>query len=131
MSIPVELKSLADALGRYSLAYLMTSSESGPPHAVQVDVTLQDGELLIRQAGNRTRTNAQARPAVGLLWPPQSADEYSLIVDGQAMVEGESVRIMPTRAVMHRSAPSPAPQAGGCGSDCVELGLDLQPSSRA
>jgi hypothetical protein len=37
------------------------------------------------------------------LWPPAGGD-YSLIVDGAAQLEGESLVITPTAAVMHRTA---------------------------
>lgn len=124
MSIPVELRSLADVIARYRFAYLMTTSDKGPPHAVQVAVALQGGDLVVNGPGRRTRANALARPAVGLVWPPQSETDYSLIVDGQAAVTDESLRITPTRAVLHRPSPSSAlKEAGSCGSDCVELGL--------
>jgi hypothetical protein len=76
--------------------------------------------------GRRTRENALARPAVGVIWPPQSEADYSLIVDGQAVVTGDSLRITPTRAVLHRPAPAPEPTVPGvCGSDCMELDLRL------
>lgn len=77
--------------------------------------------------GRRTRNNALARPAVGLVWPPQSEADYSLLVGGHATVIGESLRITPTRAVLHRPGPSPTPNAPGtCGADCVELSLTSQ-----
>lgn len=125
MSIPVELPELASVIARYRYAYLLTSSPEGTaPHAVAVQARLQDGELLIDDTGKRTRTNAQARPVVGLVWPPLTEDEYSLIVDGEARLVGDVLHVTPVRAVLHRSAPAPEPQAtGACGSDCVELKL--------
>ena len=57
-----------------------------------------------------------ARPTVSLLWPPTAAAEYSLIVDGDATVDGSTVRIAPTRAVRHRPAP-------GGGNDCAPVTL--------
>lgn len=124
MSIPVETSNLADVITRYRYAYLMTTTAHGAPHAVAVFAVLQDGDLIVDRVGRRTRENALARPAVGLVWPPESAEDYSLIVDGHAEVVGEQMRITPTRAVLHRSAPSPRPKASGaCGSDCVELDL--------
>ncbi|MGE3928442.1 MAG: pyridoxamine 5'-phosphate oxidase family protein [Lautropia sp.] len=124
MSIPVELQDLADVMARYRFAYLMTTRAEGAPHAVAVAVLLQDGALVVNGIGRRTRENLLARPAVGLVWPPQSEADYSLIVDGQAAVAGESLRITPTRAVLHRPAPRPGPAVpGACGSDCVELGV--------
>ncbi len=123
MSIPVELSSVAKEMARYRFAYLMTTNDKGGPHAVAVVAEVQGGDLVVNGIGRHTRENALARPAVGLVWPPPSMAEHSLIVDGQATVVGESLRITPTRAVLHRPAPSPAPKAPGtCQSDCVELG---------
>jgi hypothetical protein len=129
MSIPVELPDLAATLARYRHAYLMTTSDAGAPHAVAVNAVLQDGELVAEPVGNRTRQNAVARPAVGLVWPPLAEGDYSLIVDGRATVTGAELRIKPTRAVLHRPAPSPATvqaaaDGSACGSDCVPLRLD-------
>ena len=131
MSIPVELPSLADVIGRYRFAYLMTTNERGAPHAVAVTAVLREGELIVDGIGRRTRANALARSIVGLVWPPQIPSDYSLIVDGQAAVDGDRVRITPTRAVLHRPAPAAAVEgaeaavaagaSGGCGADCVEL----------
>ena len=124
MSIPVELGELAKAVAQYRFAYLLTSSADAAPHAVAVVPVLEGGSLLVHGIGRRTRDNLLARPAVGLVWPPSSEADYSLIVDGQAQMDGEVLRIVPTRAVLHRPAPRPGPVApGGCGSDCVELEL--------
>ena len=131
MSIPVELSSLAEAIARYRFAYLMTTNAKGAPHAVAVSAVLEKGELVVNGIGRRTRENALARPAVGLVWPPQSLADYSLIVDGEAKIIGELLRITPTRAVLHRPAPSPQPKApGACGSDCVELELGAPGAGR-
>lgn len=123
MSIPVELSSVAREMARYGFAYLMTTNARGAPHAVAVVAEVQGGDLVVNGIGRHTRENALARPVVGLVWPPPSLAEHSLIVDGQATVVGESLRITPTRAVLHRPAPAPTPRAPGtCQSDCVELG---------
>jgi hypothetical protein len=122
MSIPVDLSKLAEAIARYRFAYLLTSSERGAPHALAVTPVLQGGELVVNKTGRRTRDNAQQRPDVALVWPPLSEADYSLIVDGQAVVAGEGLRITPARAVLHRPAPSREPAAPGAGgSDCVEI----------
>jgi hypothetical protein len=126
MSSPVTVQSLATVLTRYRFVYLVTTSATGAPHAAPVTAVLHGGDLVVNGLGRRTRQNALARPAVGLLWPPQSAADYSLIVDGQAVVTGDSLRITPTRAVLHRPAPSPEPHVSGvCGADCVELALSI------
>lgn len=119
MSIPVELSKLADAIARYRFAYLLTASASGAPRAVAVVPELRGGELVVSGTGRRTRENVQRQSAVGLVWPPQSESDYSLIVDGTAVVTDELLRITPTGAVLHRPAPS-AQGPSGCGSGSVE-----------
>ena len=123
MSIPVELSKLADAMARYRFAYLMTASANGAPRAIAVVPELQGGELIVHSTGRRTRENVQRQSAVGLVWPPQSESDYSLIVDGTATVTGEQLHITPTGAVLHRPAPSAQANKapGGCASDCVKL----------
>ena len=124
MSIPVELQSLESVIAGYRFAYLMTNSDKGAPHAVQVAVMLQGSDLVVNGIGRRTRENILARPTVGLVWPPQSEAGYSLIVDGHAAERGGSLQITPTRAVLHRRSPPSTPNvSGSCGSDCVEVGL--------
>ena len=124
MSSPVALPELGPAMARYRFAYLLTASSKGAPHATATAVTLTDGVLHIPGIGRRTRENAEREPAVALVWPPLSDTEHSLIVDGTATIEGEGLRVTPTRAVLHRSAPAPGPKtAGACGSDCLELNL--------
>lgn len=122
MTIPVDLSKLAETLERYRFAYLMTSSEQGAPHAVAVNAVLQGGELVVNETGRRTRDNAGQRPEVALVWPPQAEADYSLIVDGRAVVDGSGLRIAPARAVLHRPAPRrEAAAPGSCASDCVEI----------
>lgn len=122
MSIPVELPGLADTLARYRYAYLLTGSAQGAPHAVAVHAVLRGDELVVDGVGRRTSTNAQARPAVALVWPPVDEGGYSLIVDGQAHLVAGQLCVRPTRAVLHRPAAVPQPQpVGGCGSDCIEV----------
>lgn len=122
MSIPVDLPKLAEVLARYRFAYLLTANERGAPHAVAVNAVLQGGELVIEETGRRTRDNAQQRPDVALVWPPQSEADYSLIVDGRAGTAGNGLRIAPVRAVLHRpTAPRQPAAPGACGSDCVEI----------
>jgi hypothetical protein len=123
MSIPVALDGLRAAVAERTLApYLLTVNDDGRPHAVAVQ-PVWDGDALVADAGRRTCTNAAARPLVSLVWPAADGAGYSLIVDGDASVDGGRVRVVPTTAVLHRPAPSPAaPADGGCGNDCVPVG---------
>lgn len=124
MSIPVELHGLAEVLGRYRFAYLMTSSPGSAPHVVALVPILEADELVVDGIGRRTRANLLAQPRVSLVWPPESEAEYSLIVDGEATLDGSSLRVRPSRAVLHRPAPRPDPVApDACASDCVEVEL--------
>jgi hypothetical protein len=124
MSIEVGLSELADAVTRYRFAYLLTSDGDARPRAVAVTPGIDGRSFVIDGIGQRSRNNLVARPDITLLWPPESITGYSLIVDGQATAYGDSVRVAPTRAVLHRPAPRPGPSAPGeCGSDCVELAL--------
>lgn len=125
MSIPVPVEGLASAMEGRPYAYLLTVSDDGRPHAVAVVPDLAGG-VLSAAVGRRTATNAMQRPgAVSLVWPPAEVGGYSLIVDGTASVDGENVRVLPTKGVLHRpAAPDSGPAApGSCGNDCV--GVDL------
>ena len=126
MSIKVELDEIrAVAAGQAPFAYLLTVSDDARPHLVAITPAIGDGEITC-EAGKTSCTNAAARPNVSLLWPPADPADYSLIVDGDAVVDGSVVRITPTRAVRHRPAP-------GGGNDCAPVSIlaasDELPSS--
>lgn len=118
MSVPVDMEELREAVGRFGpLPYLLTTGADGRPHAVSVHVEW-DGAVLSARAGKRTVGNAAERRLVSLLWAPVSDDGFSLIVDGEAAVDGDRVAVRPARAVLHRQA-SPAGEASS--SDCVAV----------
>lgn len=118
----VQLSTLAEALQRYPMGYVLTANGDRAPHASPVSIELEAGVLVVSGIGRHTRENAVRQPAVGLVWPPQSVEDYSLFVDGTAEVTERGMRITPTRAVLHRPVPSPVPKdAGTCQSDCIEL----------
>ena len=113
MSIAVGLHELRDKMGEFQTdPYLLTVSDDGRAHSVAVAVAWDGDEIRIG-AGNTSRRNASARPLVALLWPPNSSGEFSLIVDAEVKrVDDTQVWLEPTRAVLHRPAPT------GDGSDC-------------
>jgi len=124
MSIPVPLQQLRAALAeRGGTAYLLTVSDDACPHAVHGSVAWE-GDALTADVGKRSAANAAARPKISLLYPVRAAGDYSLIVDGTAVVEsragGHRVLITPTKAVLHRPAAAPDPSSP-CGADCVPL----------
>jgi hypothetical protein len=125
MSISVALERLHDETRRFGAsAFLLTVADDGRPHAVAVEASWVEAELVAR-LGKRSASNIAARPLISLLWPPTEAGGYSLIVDATAVLEeaGEETRarIAPTRGVLHRPASTSAAPAPGCGADCVPL----------
>lgn len=120
MSIPVVLDELRARVEAFATdAYLLTVSDDGRSHSVAVPVRWEGDELVL-PAGNTTARNAIARPLVALLWPPAVRGGYSLIVDATVTAttegdDGREVTVRPTRAVLHRPAPS------GTGNDCAPV----------
>lgn len=106
MTIP----ELFDQLDRWGWCYLLTVSDSGLPHLIALRPTVVDhgSERRVRlaTAGGLACRNATHRPGVTLLFPPSDHDGgFSLVVDGEASVEGAHVDVRPTSAVLHRPAP--------------------------
>jgi hypothetical protein len=125
MSIPVALKGLRAAIEeRGRSAYVLTVSDDARPHAVHVAVEWEGDVVLTAAVGKRSADNAAARPTVSLLFPVRADGDYSLIVDGTAVVaareNGHRLLITPTKAVQHRAAAVPDP-ASSCPADCVPL----------
>ncbi|MGE3287298.1 MAG: pyridoxamine 5'-phosphate oxidase family protein [Pseudonocardia sp.] len=121
MSIPVDLTELARVLEQFDYAYLLTTDAECRPHVVAVSAVVEQGHLTIGEVGRRSLANATARPQVTVVWPPPDRSDHTLIVDGTCTPAGAAgVRVVPTRAVLHRPAP-PKPVAEGCGSDCIEV----------
>jgi hypothetical protein len=119
VSIAVGFDELRAQIESFTTAYVLTVSEDGRAHSVAVSVAWAGDDLVV-PAGRTTTRNATERPLVALLWPPSTRDGYSLIVDA-AFVDsreiegGHELRLRPTKAVLHRPAPS------GVGSDCTTV----------
>jgi hypothetical protein len=113
MSIAVPIPELFDGLDRWGFCYLLTVSDDERPHLLALRPTVVgDGEhrvLRFDAGGGRACRNAAARPAISLVFPPAAdSDGFSLVVDGEATVEGVLIELRPTWAVLHRPAPDPA-----------------------
>ena len=124
MSIQLALDRLRSVVSeRGAGAYVLTVSDDGSPHAVHQDVRW-DADALLCDVGARTAANASARPRVSLLFPVRRDGDFSLIVDGKGTVEsgagGPRLRLVPTRAVLHRAGP-PADPTSSCAADCVPV----------
>jgi hypothetical protein len=123
MSIPVAIDDLATATSEYGWAYLLTVRDDLRPHIVAVSPAWA-GDRLVMAVGRGTARNAAARPSISLCYPPVEDGGYSLIVDGDASIEGEeTVGFAPTGAVLHRPAPDGfTGSSTGCGNDCEPVG---------
>lgn len=103
MSIAVPLAELAARLVDYPWGYLVTVRDDGRAQTLAIPTEYVDG-VLVATVGKRTAENAAARPGVTLAFPGASGTDFSLIVDGDARVDGDRVEVTPTWAVMHRPA---------------------------
>lgn len=123
MSVPVDVAKLANQLEAYGTAgYVLTVRDDHTPHIAHVTFTLADGEL--RCGASRTAAaNVAARPRISLLWPPHEPGGYSMIVDGDAHVDGDELVVVPTTGVLHRPAQpnAEASAPGACESDCAPI----------
>ena len=117
MSIPALVPTLADLVVEVgSEPFLITASGDGKPHVVSVRLVI-DGEAMQVPAGRHTGANVAANPTVTLLWSPVDGADYSLIVDGTAvLVDETTLEVTPTRAVWHKVA-----GASGDGPSCVTV----------
>jgi hypothetical protein len=122
MSVKVDLAELASALGDFTFAYLITVGDDFRAHTVAVQPVLTDGVIDVGSIGNTTRKNVCRHDGVTLVWPPTKAGGYTLIVDGQAQPTDDGLKVLPSRAVLHRPATPETPAANpGCLHDCVPL----------
>jgi hypothetical protein len=107
VSIAVELQDLPGKTAEFRWAYLLTVRDDHRPHVVAVTPAWQGGCLVV-SAGRGTAANAVARPMITLCYPPPELTGFSLLIDGEATVDDDTITVRPTAAVLHR----PAPPAG-------------------
>lgn len=103
MSIPVPLDQLEARLSEFPWGYLMTVRDDGRAQGLAVPTQVADG-VLVATVGRSAAGNATARSHVTMLFPGSSGADMSLIVDGEARVDGDRVEVTPTWAVLHRPA---------------------------
>ena len=121
MSVKVELGELGATLEGYGFAYLVTVGEGGRAHVLAVLPELGPDGLAVGGVGRHSQANAAEHPTVTLVWPPADPSGYSLLVDGEASVDGSTITVRPAKAVLHR--PAPGPDGDRAGSDCVAVPL--------
>ena len=122
MSLKVELGELATTLEPYGFAYLVTVGETDRVHVLAVTPVFTDAGLVVGGVGRHSQANATERPDVTLVWPPHETGGFSLLVDGTATVDGETITVAPAKATLHR--PAPGPDGLRAGSDCVSVPLE-------
>ena len=111
MSIAVPIDELFEQIGSWGFGYLLTVSDDDRTHLLALRPAVVDGAdggrlLRFDAGGGRACRNAAVRPSVSLVFPPADhSDGYSLVVDGEAAVDGSFVDVTPTWAVLHRPAP--------------------------
>ena len=117
VTVPAEPADLASQITLHGdSAQLVTVNPAGRPHVVAVLVA-QAGDELNVPAGTKTRANVLANPSVTLLFGPPQGGEYTLVVDGDAVVSpGETLTIRPSSALLHRVA-----HATGDGPRCFAV----------
>ncbi len=121
MSVKVDLDQLVGALADFTFAYLITFGDGYHAHAVAVDPVLVDGVFEVGAIGSSTRKNITQHDGVTLVWPPREPGGYSLIVDGTGRPTGDALKVVPSRAVLHRKAGPGTVTKPGCKDDCMRL----------
>jgi hypothetical protein len=119
MSVKVEMAELAAKIGEFEYAYLVTVSADGKAHVLSVWPEVVGDGVVVDGVGRHTQENVTAHPVVTLVFPPAAADGFSLLVDGEATVDGTTVTVAPTKAILHR--PAPGPDGRRAGSDCRDI----------
>jgi hypothetical protein len=109
VSEAVELDQLLEVAGRFGTTpMLLTTDADGRPRAAAVTLEWDDdtdapgadapgadapgadaaaggARIAHVRAGNRSLTNAAARPLVALLWPAPPGERFALLVDGEVV----------------------------------------------
>lgn len=107
MSVAVSLEQLFEQISTWGFGYLVTVSDDARAHVIALTPVPVGGEVLRFDAGGgRACRNVSTTPLVSIVFPPAGhSDGFSLILDGEATVDGSCVEVRPTSAVLHRPAP--------------------------
>jgi hypothetical protein len=105
VSIPVEIRELADTLVGFGAGYLLTADAEGQVKVVSVVPRLVGGRLVCAPSRGSAR-NLADNPHATVLFPPYREGGMSLLVDGTAVAGDDGISVTPTSAVLHRPAAS-------------------------
>lgn len=101
MSIEVPLEQLAEVVGRYGSAVLVTLPEGQHARLLTVDPVV-DGQVVVVSNPRSALANVAVNPRVTLYWPAVEHHGFALIVDGTGVAVGEDLQVEPEHAVLHR-----------------------------
>jgi hypothetical protein len=106
VSISVTIERLMDEVGEWGFGYLLTVSDDSRAHLLALRPKVVGEVLRFDAGGGRACRNAEARPQVTIVFPPgEHSNGLSLVVDGEATVDGNTIDVRPASAVLHRPAP--------------------------
>ena len=106
VSIAVTIERLLAEVDRWGFGYLLTVGDDGRPRLLALRPQVAGDGLRFDAGGGSTCRNVSARPGVTIVFPPaEHSDGFSLVVDGDASVDGDMIDVRPTSAVLHRQAP--------------------------
>jgi len=105
MSHPVDSEELPERLVEYgNAAFVVTVGGDGTPKIVHVPV-VWDGEAIRCTPGTGTLANLATPAPLTLVFPAPEPGDYSMLLDGEGVADGEVAVITLTGAVLHRPAP--------------------------
>lgn len=117
----MNISALTNAVADYAFGYLITIADGDRIHTSMVQPMIEGESLFVPAPSSRVQENTGQRPKVSFVWPPREPDGYSLIVDGTAQLEGDNLRVVPSRAILHRPEIIAPPDGDSCVADCIEL----------
>ncbi|MEO6941428.1 MAG: hypothetical protein ABI238_01600 [Terrimesophilobacter sp.] len=121
MGKTVNMRGIEKAIADYGFAYLITVADGDRIHTSVVQPTVEGECLIVPSPSDRVQANTGQRPKISLVWPPREPDGYSLIVDGVAQFGADNLRVIPSRAILHRPDIIAAPDGDSCVADCIEI----------
>lgn len=108
LSIRIEPTELAAAVRGRDFVYLVTRG-ADRSHVVALKYSVEGSRVTVRGAGRSSASNIERASTVTLVWPPATRasehSDYSIVADGTAMIDEESVVVDIVTAVFHRPAP--------------------------
>ena len=122
MSIPVDPSQLETELVQFGYsAFLLTVRDDQTSHVAHMTFRFKNDNIYCPISKTAAR-NVVKRSKVVVLWPPYETDGYSMILDGECVVEGDELKVTPKSGVLHRPAAPETPNGLDCGNDCAPLG---------